>query len=223
MQKLVDGLHIFQSEVFPTHQELFNALSKGQKPETLFITCSDSRILPNMITQTKPGDLFILRNAGNLIPSYGPLSSHSGEAAAIEFAVVALGVSHIVVCGHTLCGAIKGLLDPPSLENMPAVKAWLAHAEGTRRVVQENYRHLEGQALLTAAIEENVLTQLENLRTHPTVRSRLARNELSLYGWVYKMETGQVFQYDHATGQFAAVITSQPAVTDVAGARPNVF
>lgn len=224
MQKLVEGLHKFQSEVFHTHQELFEALSKGQKPETLFITCSDSRILPNLITQTKPGDLFIMRNAGNLIPSYGPLSSQGGEAATIEFALEGLGVSHIVVCGHTLCGAIKGLLNPSSLEKMPAVKAWLEHAEGTRRVMAENYRHLEGAALLTAAIEENVLTQLENLRTHPAVRSRIARNELSLYGWVYKMETGQVFQYDHATGQFASMIKTQAAIADAAaGDRPIVI
>jgi carbonic anhydrase len=211
MQKLVEGLHKFQSEVFHTHQVLFEALSKGQKPETLFITCSDSRILPNLITQTKPGDLFILRNAGNLVPSYGPASNNGGEAATIEFAVAALGVSHIVVCGHTLCGAIKGLLDPASLEKMPAVKAWLTHAEATRRVMEENYHNLTGTELLTAAIEENVLSQLENLRTHPVVRSRIARGELALYGWVYKMETGEVFQYDHGSGQFIAVRTSSGA------------
>ncbi|HRI63062.1 MAG TPA: carbonic anhydrase [Polyangium sp.] len=205
MQKLVDGLHKFQSEIFHTHQELFEALSKGQEPETLFITCSDSRISPNLITQTLPGDLFILRNAGNLIPTYGPSSSNSGEAGTIEFALAGLGVKHIVVCGHTLCGAMKGLLNGQILEKMPAVKAWLEHAEGTKRVMEENYSHLTGNELLTAAIEENVLTQLENLRTHPAVRSRIARNELSLYGWVYKMETGEVFQYDGVEGQFSPV------------------
>lgn len=205
MQKLVQGLHKFQSEIFHSHQELFEALSKGQRPETLFITCSDSRITPSLITQTSPGDLFILRNAGNIVPSYGPASAHGGEAATIEFAIAGLGVKHIVVCGHTHCGAVKGLLNPDSLEDMPAVKTWLLHAEATKRVMQENYRHLEGQALITAAIEENVLTQLENLRTHPTVRSRIARGELALYGWVYKMETGGVFQYDHVTSQFLSI------------------
>lgn len=205
MQKLVDGLHKFQSEIFQTHQKLFDSLSKGQNPETLFITCSDSRISPNLITQTEPGDLFILRNAGNIIPSFGPGSAQSGEAATIEFAIAGLGVKHIVVCGHTLCGAMKGLLDTPSLESMPSVKSWLMHAEATRRVMQENYKHLSGKDLLTATIEENVLTQLENLRTHPTVRSSLMRGELALYGWVYKMETGSVFQYNHECHAFEPI------------------
>jgi len=223
MQKLVEGLHKFQSEVFQTHQELFAALSKKQTPETLFITCSDSRIAPNLITQTKPGDLFILRNAGNLIPTYGPSSGHGGEAGTIEFAVAGLGVKHIVVCGHTLCGAIKGLLNPSSLEKMPAVRAWLVHAEGTKRVMEEKYSHLQGDALVTAAIEENVLTQLENLRTHPAVRSRIARGELSLYGWVYKMETGEVFHYDNATGQFAPVtLHALPKIADPAAPPPVI-
>jgi carbonic anhydrase len=219
MQKLVEGLHKFQSEVFHTHQELFTALAKGQEPETLFITCSDSRISPNLITQTKPGDLFILRNAGNLVPSYGPSSGLGGEAGTIEFAVAGLGVKHIIVCGHTLCGAVKGLLNPSSLDKMPAVKAWLEHAEGTRRVMAENYSHLTGKELLTAAIEENVLSQLESLRTHPAVRSRLARGDLSLYGWVYKMESGEIFQFDAASNQFAPVtIKVAPTVTDPAAA-----
>jgi carbonic anhydrase len=223
MQKLVEGLHKFQSEIFHTHQELFDTLSKGQEPETLFITCSDSRISPNLITQTLPGDLFILRNAGNLIPTYGPGSSNSGEAGTIEFALAGLGVKHIVVCGHTLCGAMKGLLKPEILEKMPAVKAWLEHAEGTKRVMQENYHHLEGNDLLTAAIEENVLNQLENLRTHPAVRSRIGRNELSLYGWVYKMETGEVFQYDGALGQFAPVKLKTMTVIQAIDSGPGAI
>lgn len=223
MQKLVEGLHKFQSEIFHTHQELFETLSKGQEPETLFITCSDSRIAPNLITQTMPGDLFILRNAGNLVPTYGPASSHGGEAGTIEFALAGLGVKHIVVCGHTLCGAMKGLLDPAILEKMPAVKAWLEHAEGTKRVMEENYKHLNGNDLLTAAIEENVLTQLENLRTHPAVRSRIARGELSLYGWVYKMETGEVFQYDSEAGQFAPVKLKTKRVVQTLEAGPTAI
>lgn len=223
MQKLVEGLHKFQSEIFHSHQELFDALSKGQEPETLFITCSDSRISPNLITQTKPGDLFILRNAGNLVPTYGPVSSHGGEAGTIEFAVAGLGVRHIVVCGHTLCGAIKGLLDPASVEKMPAVKTWLQHAESTKRVMEENYNHLEGTELLTAAIEENVLSQLENLRTHPAVRARIARGELSLYGWVYKMETGEVYQYDNEGGQFSPINGQALSVANLTDARAQVI
>ena len=203
MQKLVDGLHKFRSEIFSSHQVLFSSLSKGQHPEALFITCSDSRINPNLITQTGPGDLFILRNAGNIVPPYSALSG--GEAATIEFAVAGLGVKHIVVCGHTLCGAMQGLLEPKYVEDTPAVKQWLQHAETTRRIVAENYTHLDGNARLTVTVEENVLAQLENLRTHPTVRSRLARGDLALYAWVYKIETGDVFQYEPERNQFELI------------------
>lgn len=203
MQKLVTGLHKFQSEVFRSHEDLFQSLSKGQHPEVLFITCSDSRIVPNLITQTDPGDLFILRNAGNIVPPYG--AAPNGEAATIEFAISALGVKHIIVCGHTLCGAMKGLLSPSSLDEIPAVKSWLTHAEAARRLIEENYRHLEGQARLTAAAEENVLVQMEHLRTHPAVRSKIARGDLAMYGWMYKIESGDVFQFDHIHGQFLRI------------------
>lgn len=200
MQKLVSGLHKFQSEIFGTHQDLFQKLSTGQNPEALFITCSDSRINPNLLTQTGPGDLFILRNAGNIVPPFG--DGRSAEAATIEFAVAGLGVKHIVVCGHTLCGAMKGLLNPSALDTMPAVRAWLSHAEATRRVIEENYSHLEGEAKLTATTEENVLAQVENLRTHPSVRAAMARGDLAVYAWVYKIQTGQVFQFEHERGQY---------------------
>jgi carbonic anhydrase len=210
MQKLVAGLHKFQSEVFQTNQERFRGLCKGQHPEALFITCSDSRIAPNLITQTEPGDLFILRNAGNIIPPYG--AGTGGEAATIEFAVAALGVKNIIICGHTLCGAMRGLLDPTLVEGTPAVRSFLSHAEATRRLVEENYPHIEGPARLTLTVEENVLSQIENLRTHPTVRAKIARGELALYGWVYKMETGEVFQYDHESGQYERLVdTNGPA------------
>lgn len=203
MQKLIQGLHKFRSEVFPTREGLFTALAKGQRPETLFITCSDSRINPNLLTQTEPGELFILRNAGNLVPAYSPIGS--GEAATIEFAVQHLGVQQIVVCGHTQCGAMKALLTPDALKDSPAVANWLQHAEATRRLVQDNYKHLTGDALATVLVEENVLSQLEALRTHPAVRARLARGELSLHGWVYKIETGEVFQFSPETGQFESI------------------
>lgn len=212
MQKLVDGAFKFRSEIFSSQQDLFQGLSKGQNPEALFITCSDSRINPNLITQTQPGDLFILRNAGNIIPPYGA-GSGCGEAATIEFAVAGLGVKHIVVCGHTLCGAMKGLIEPKLLEDLPATKHWLQHAEITRRLVAENYPHVEGNAKLTVTVEENVLAQIENLRTHPTVRSRMARGELAIYGWVYKIETGEVFQYEHETGQFGLLSSAAKLAT----------
>ncbi|TWT45812.1 Carbonic anhydrase [Phycisphaerae bacterium RAS1] len=206
MQKLVQGVHSFQSEVFGSQRRFFERLAEGQNPLALFITCSDSRINPNLITQTAPGELFILRNAGNIVPPYGVAAS--GETATIEFAVAGLGVRDIIVCGHSHCGAMKGLLEPEILANMPSMKSWLAHAEATRRIVAENYSHYQNGARLTVAVEENVLVQLENLRTHPAVASALARKALQLHGWVYKLESGQVFSFNPAEQQFLPLTDS---------------
>lgn len=215
MQKLMDGLHQFQANIFSSQRELFERLARAQNPDALFITCSDSRINPNLITQTEPGELFILRNAGNIIPPYGAASG--GEGATIEYAVAALGVKDIIVCGHSHCGAMKGLLHPEALTELPAVASWLAHAESTRRVVKENYRHLQDDALLTVTVEENVLGQIENLRTHPAVAARLARGDLHLHGWVYKIETGEVFAYHPEQGQFLAINSGTNATPAVSG------
>jgi carbonic anhydrase len=203
MQKLVEGIHVFQTQVFGTQRELFERLAEAQNPEVLFVTCADSRIVPNLITQTQPGDLFILRNAGNIVPPHG--AGNTGEAATIEFAVAGLGVRDVVLCGHSNCGAMDAILHPEKVARLPAVAAWLQHAEATRRIIEESYRHLEGKALLTATVEENVLVQLENLRTHPAIAARLARGGLRLHGWVYKIETGEVFAYHPEQGQFLPV------------------
>ncbi len=221
MQKLVEGLHKFKSEVFASNQDLFRPLVEGQRPEVLFITCSDSRIAPNLITQTDPGELFILRNAGNIIPPHGP--QNGGEAASIEFAVLGLNVQHIIVCGHTMCGAMKALLQPELLHDAPTMRGWLTHAEATRRLVCENYPHLEGPARLTATVEENVLTQIEHLRTHPAVRARLSSGRLSLHGWVYKLETGEVFQYDASQVQFVPFTQSAPLLPMPNLGRARIF
>ena len=137
MQKLIQGLQHYQTKVFGSQRELFERLTEGQSPEVLFITCSDSRINPNLLTQTEPGELFILRNAGNLVPPYGALQG--GEAATIEFAVAGLGVKDIIVCGHSHCGAMKSLLAPPAQSDFPALTQWLCHAESTRRIVRDKY------------------------------------------------------------------------------------
>lgn len=206
MQKLIKGIHKFQNEVFDTQIDLFRKLEKGQDPEVLFITCSDSRINPNLITQTEPGDLFIIRNAGNIVPAFGSHASCSGEVATIEFALDGLGVKDIIICGHSHCGAMKGLLEPAQIENLPAMKSWLQNAEITKRVVFDHYKHLSGEELLMATIEENVLMQLEHLKTHPSVATRLAKKELRLHAWVYKFETGMVFKYDADSGQFVPLV-----------------
>ncbi len=215
MQKLISGIHHFRSKEFRPLQSLFEQLAQGQNPETLFITCSDSRIDPNLLTRANPGDLFILRNAGNIVPPHG--AANGGEAATIEFAVAGLGVKDIIICGHSHCGAMKSLLEPESVASMPALAGWLSHAESTRRIVVDNYRNLDGDRLVTATVEENVLVQLENLQTLPSVASRLVKGDLYLHGWVYKIETGEVFAYDFNEGQFVPIGQYERAAS--AGAR----
>jgi carbonic anhydrase len=203
MHNLVKGIHQFQANIFSSQRELFERLVEKQTPDALFITCSDSRINPNELTQTGPGELFILRNAGNVIPPYGAASS--GEAATIEYALSALDIGDIIVCGHSHCGAMTALYNPDEISEMPAVRAWLAHAEATRRIVKENYGDLEPSKRLSVTIQENVLVQLENLRTHPAVAARVARGRLHLHGWVYQIDTGRVFAYDRQAEDFVPI------------------
>ncbi|MDA1051183.1 MAG: carbonic anhydrase [Planctomycetota bacterium] len=204
MQKLVEGIHQFQTDIFSSKQRLFERLVDGQHPLALFITCSDSRIDPSLLTQTEPGELFIMRNAGNIVPPYGTVNG--GEAATIEFAVGALGVKDIVICGHSHCGAMNGVLHPEKLDDLPAVRNWLSYADSTQRIMRENYAHItDANARLTATVEENVLVQLEHLRTHPSVAVALGRKEINLHAWVYKFETGQVFAYASDRGQYVPI------------------
>lgn len=189
-------------------RELFRELAQGQTPETLFITCSDSRIVPTLLTQSQPGELFELRNAGAIVPAGG--ANVGGEAATIEFAVAGLGVKHVIVCGHSGCGAMKALLEPEKQAEMPALGAWLRHAETTRRIIKDNYGHLQGDRLLAATIEENVLVQIENLETLPAIASRRVRGDLHLHAWVYEIESAEVFAYDSTQGQFVPLAQYQP-------------
>jgi carbonic anhydrase len=194
MKNLIDGLRKFRTDVYPEHQHLFQELSEGQKPHTLMITCSDSRIDPNLVTQTGPGEIFVVRNAGNIIPPYG--SSKGGEEAAIEFAIEALKVSHIVICGHSQCGAMSALLNPESVKSLPSVASWLTHAEATRRRCKD-----QPPGSMTV-IEENVLVQAENIKTHPAVSAALRRKAVQIFGWIYHFESGDVTIYDPEKGKF---------------------
>ena len=169
-------------------------LSGQHTPRVLFVTCSDSRIDPTLLTQTDPGELFIIRNAGNLIPTYG--AAIGGSTATLEYGVSVLQVKDIIVCGHTDCGAMNALLHPEKLQDLPAVKAWLQHAETTMRLMKDHYGHLRGDELFAAAIRENVLVQLDHLKTHPAVATRLRHGDLRLHGWVYSIGTGEVWAYD---------------------------
>ena len=203
MEKLVEGFKKFQKEVFRAKRELFTRLSESQTPRALFITCSDSRIDPTLLTQSEPGELFILRNAGNIVPSYG--ETMGGSTATIEYAVAVLGVKHVIVCGHTDCGVMRALLHPESVEGLPAVKSWMIQAETTRRIVREQYADLKGEALLVTTIQENVRIQLDHLRTHPAVAVRLRRGMLTLHGWVYSIPTGDVWAYDEDKDVFVSL------------------
>lgn len=207
MQKLIAGIHRFRSEVFASQRELFERLARGQEPEALFITCSDSRISPNLLTQTLPGELFILRNAGNLVPPHGV---GGGTEATIEFAVVGLGVRDIIICGHSHCGAVAALLQPERLGKLPSMTAWLRYAEETARIVQASYANLPEDRKLVAAVEENVLVQLEHIQTHSGVAAGLEAGTLALHGWVYKLETGEVFAYERGSGQFRPLAGTVP-------------
>lgn len=205
MKKLIEGIHNFQETEFRTKQQLFKNLAEGQKPLALFITCSDSQVIPNLLTQTDPGELFILKNAGNIVPPYGAVKG--GEAGTIEYAIKALQIKDIIICGHSHCGTMEGLLHPDKLVEMPAVQEWLTHAKASQLIVADNYDHLTDETdRLTAIIEENVLVQLENLRTYPCVSAALRRGEVKLHGWVYQFETGEVFEYyDPVLEQFSPI------------------
>jgi carbonic anhydrase len=200
MRRIVEGLHRFQTAVFPTKRDLFRKLADSQAPRALFITCGDSRIVPDLITQTNPGELFICRNAGNIIPPFGEVAG--GVSATIEYAVVALQIPNIIVCGHSDCGAMKGVLHPDTTRAMPLVAHWLQHAEPARCVVEALHRERSEEDKLEILTQENVLAQLQNLMTHPSVAARLARGTLDVYGWHYDISTGEVLSFDAERNRF---------------------
>ena len=203
MEPILEGLAKFKREIFPKHQPLFAQLADGQKPQALFITCADSRIDPSLLTQGLPGNLFICRNAGNMVPPYGEMNG--GVSATIEYAVAALKVKHVIVCGHSLCGAIHGLLHPEGLEGMPTVRSWLAHGEVARQIVKQNHPGLKEEETLLKLTEQNVVAQLQNLRTHPSVAVALASGNLLLHGWMYYIETGEVRIYEKDRSSFISL------------------
>ena len=200
MDRLIKGVLKFQSDVFPQQEGLFNELAHGQNPRALFITCADSRVSPTLFTQAEPGDLFVCRNAGNMVPAYGEL--HGGVSATIEYAVALLQVRHIVVCGHTDCGAINALHHPEQVEGAPAVQSWLKHGEAARAIVAANYEGNSEEELLSQLTQYNVIAQLQNLRTHPSVAARLVSRKIELHGWVYDIQHGHVSAFDSQQGRF---------------------
>jgi len=203
MPKFAAGVVRFQQEVYPTKRDLFEKLSAGQSPECLFITCSDSRIETGLITQSDPGELFICRNAGNIVP---PHTNHTGGmTASIEFAVSVLKVPHIVVCGHSDCGAMKGALAPQNLSQLPHVQEWLSYTRAAVAAVERATPELPPAEKLQRVIEENVILQLQHLKTHPAVAAAIAVGELELHGWVYDIRTGSVLAYNEDRRGFESV------------------
>jgi carbonic anhydrase len=202
LYKLKEGIHAFQQEVYPARREEYEwAATHPQKPHTLLITCADSRIDPEALTHSGPGEIFVARNVGNMVPAYGEMMG--GVSAVIEYAIDALGVSHAVVCGHTDCGAMKGVLaGEGALDAMPTVKSWLRNADAAKRVASSVD---DGPPTLRTMTEQNVLLQLQHLRTHPSVAGAVARGALTMSGWVYDIASGDVRIFDEASSQFLSV------------------
>ncbi|MFT4633605.1 MAG: carbonic anhydrase [Candidatus Pseudothioglobus sp.] len=203
MPNFAAGVIRFQNEVYPEKKALFEKLSQGQSPEALFITCSDSRIETAMITQTDPGELFVCRNAGNIVPPH--TTNTGGMTASIEFAVAALNVPHIVICGHTECGAMNGAMNMDGLNSLPHVKEWLSYAKAAVAVVEELAPDETDAERMKLLLEQNVILQLQHLQTHPSVAARLAKGDLKLHGWVYDIKTGDVNAYNEASKTFEPV------------------
>lgn len=203
MPHFAAGVIRFQNEVFPQKKDLFEKLSKGQSPEALFIACSDSRVETSMITQTNPGELFVCRNAGNIVPPH--MTQTGGMTASIEYAVAVLEVPHIVVCGHTECGAMNGAMYPEGVRSLPHVREWLDYAKAAVDVVNELAPDGDDTERMRLLLEQNVILQLQHLKTHPSVAAKLASGKLRVHGWVYDIRTGMVDALDESQGNFVAV------------------
>lgn len=201
IERLLTGVRKFRTEIYPQRQAAYQQLIReGQKPHALFITCSDSRIDPELLTQSGPGQIFVFRNIGNLVPPYGEMLG--ATSAVIEYAVVALNIPHIVVCGHTDCGAMKGLLGRQELTSLPIVNRWLTSAEAALSVVEARDASADPKEALESLIQENVLMQINHLRTHPSVAGRIAQGTLAISGWVYDIAGGKVRVYDDRERRF---------------------
>lgn len=204
MRKILEGLAEFQNKVYPGHRELFERLKNNQTPSALFITCSDSRVVPNLILQSDPGELFIIRTAGNMIPPYRSALG-GGVAASIEYAVEVLGIRDIILCAHSDCGPMKAVLHPEKVAALPAVAEWVKHGELARRKFEAEQPQAEGAAALDRIAQFNIVQQLKHLAAYPFIRSRIEKHEIQLFGWYYRIEDGRILTYDGAKGEVVEV------------------
>lgn len=208
MKKLIRGIVDFRQNVRPSCKDTFARLALGQRPDTLFIACSDSRVVPNLFASSDPGDLFVVRNVGNLIPpcgEHGRSESDESEAAAIEFALLSLPITEIIVCGHSECGAMDSLSRGKSPAQAPNLKSWLRHGEVSLKRLNEGCalgRHLQRHNQLS---QLNVLEQIEHLKTYPTVRERLEAGRLKLHGWWFDIREADVYEYDLKRNDFRII------------------
>lgn len=211
LDRLRAGVLRFQSEIHAERAEEYrHAATHPQQPHTLMIACADSRVDVESIVSAGPGELFITRNVGNMVPSYGEMLG--GVSAVIEYAVTALKVQHVVLCGHSDCGAMKGLLNPASTEAMPTVRSWLTNGQAALHVAQSQEQPGEDfQTRLRRLTEENVLMQMAHLKTHPSVAGAIARGELTISGWVYEIGSGEVRIAEDGSRVFAPVVAETGA------------
>lgn len=220
MQQLIDGYARFRSTIFPQQSSLFERLAKGQQPQALFIGCSDSRVVPEMVMQCEPGVLFPSRSVGNLVPP--PTETASGVAATIEYAVRVLKVPDVIVCGHSDCGAMKGILESEKLESLPAVRSYLQHAgpssKWLTRLLKET-SSLPFEQKLRLLTEANVIVQVQNLRMHPAVDEALKKNAVRVHGWIYDIATGSLQQFDSEQGCFRPVLTEEQTGATLSAGR----
>jgi len=201
MEHIIDGILRFQREVRPNSEALYRQLAIAQSPEAMFIGCADSRVVPEIFTGQDPGSLFVVRNAGNIVP---PSSTEpGGVTASIEYAVSVLGIPDIIICGHSNCGAMTAILNgAQNLANLPAVARWLHYADSALAAVDADHADEPVEARLDALVHENVLTQLDNLLTHPPVAAAIRNQQLRVHGWVYDIGSGRVDNYDARIRKF---------------------
>ena len=209
MERLYKGIHKFQSSHFKREEEFFRRLSTRQTPEVLFITCADSRVDPNLVTQSSPGDLFILRNVGNIVPPHNAIRDKNSVAAALEFAVLGLKVTDIIVCGHSNCGAMQMLRrSDAAFLDMPHLKEWVRIAEPVRLIVERFYGEASDDIKARVTEKENVLLQIRNVETYPFVEKSLEAGTLKLHGWYYDIGTGRISAYDPETDAFENILAA---------------
>ena len=208
MKKLIEGILEFRGKVRPEVKDTFARLALGQSPDCLFIACSDSRVVPNLFASTNPGDLFVLRNVGNLVPPSDPSgrsTADESEASAIEFAVAALGVQDIIVCGHSECGAMKALLAGKAVAGAPNLSSWLRHGDGARARLDREGPVGAGIAPHDRLSQLSVLEQIEHIKTYPLVQRGIDEGKLRVHGWWFDIADASVLHYEEADQRFALI------------------